>query len=138
MIKKHIIYEDCNGLERKEDFYFNLSKAEVLDWETSISGGLSEWIKKVSDAQDQPALMALFKELITKSYGEKSADGRRFMKTDPVTGRPLWEAFCETEAYSQLYYELAVHSEKLADFVKGILPPDMQRKAVDAIAETNR
>lgn len=134
MIKKTITYHDYNDLERKEDFYFNLSKAEVLDWETSISGGLSEWIKKVSNTQDQPALMDLFKKLITKSYGEKSADGKRFMKTDPVTGRPLYEAFCETEAFSQLYMELATNADKAADFVKGILPADMGNKAAESVA----
>ena len=137
MIKRTITYHDYNDLERKEDFYFNLTKAEVLDWETSISGGLSEWIKKVSNTQDQPALMDLFKKLITKSYGEKSIDGKRFMKTDPVTGRPLYEAFCETEAFSQLYMELATNADKAAEFVKGILPPDMGKKAAAEIAANN-
>lgn len=127
MIKKTMTYTDYNGLERKEDFYFNLSKAEVLEWETSISGGLSEFIKKVSNTQDGPALMDLFKKLITKSYGEKSADGKRFMKIDPQTGRPLYEAFTETEAFSQLYMELATNAEKAAEFVNGILPANMNQ-----------
>ena len=132
MIKKTMTYTDYNGLERTEDFHFNLSKAEVLEWETSISGGLSEFIKKVSNTQDGPALMELFKKLITKSYGEKSADGKRFMKIDPATGRPLYEAFCETEAFSQLYMELATNAEKAAEFVNGILPANMGDKTLPA------
>ncbi len=132
MIKKTMTYIDYNGLERTEDFLFNLSTAEVLEWETSISGGLSEFIKKVSNTQDGPALMELFKKLITKSYGEKSADGKRFMKIDPATGRPLYEAFCETEAFSQLYMELATNAEKAAEFVNGILPANMGDKAAPA------
>lgn len=132
MIKKTITYTDYNGLERTESFHFNLSKAEVLDWETSISGGLSEFIKKVSNTQDGPALMELFKKLITKSYGEKSADGKRFMKIDPITGRPLYEAFTETEAFSQLYMELATNAEKAAEFVNGILPANMDNKSLPA------
>ena len=137
MLKKAITYVDYNGSERTEDFYFNLNQGEVLDWEMSISGGLSEWIKKVSNTQDHPALVDLFKKLITKSYGEKSTDGKRFMKVDPVTGRPLYEAFCETEAFSQLYIELATNADKAAEFVKGILPADMGNKVAESATKAN-
>lgn len=117
MLKKTITYTDYNGTERTEDFYFNLTKAEALEWEMSKSGGLAELIKKVIAAQDMPTLVSLFKELILRSYGEKSLDGKRFVKT-----KELSEAFSQTEAYSQLFIELATNADEAAKFVNGIVP----------------
>ena len=102
MLKKTITYVDYNGNERTEDFYFNLSKAEVMEMELSTTGGLAEMIQKIIAAQDSPAIIKIFKELLLKAYGEKSPDGKRFMKTKEIT-----QAFEQTEAYSQLFMELA-------------------------------
>lgn len=117
MITKTITYVDYNGTERTEDFYFNLTKAEAMEWEMSKAGGLAELIKKVVAAQDMPTLISLFKELILKSYGEKSLDGKRFIKSKEIS-----EAFSQTEAYSQLFMELATDADKAAAFVNGIVP----------------
>lgn len=117
MLKKTITYTDYNGTERTEDFYFNLTKAEAMEWEMSKAGGLAELIKKVVAAQDMPTLIGLFKELILKSYGEKSLDGKRFVKS-----KELSEAFSQTEAYSQLFMELATDADKASEFVNGIVP----------------
>lgn len=120
MLKKTITYTDYNGVERTEDFYFNLTKAETMEWEMSKSGGLAELIKKVVAAQDMPVLVGLFKELILRSYGEKSLDGKRFVKTPEIAA-----AFSQTEAYSQLFMELATNADEAAKFVNGIVPaPD--------------
>lgn len=121
MLKKTITYTDYNGAERKEDFYFNLTKAEIMEMEMSISGGLTEMINRIVAAQDAPAIVKIFKELILKAYGEKSADGRRFMKVDE-NGVPLSINFSQTEAYSQLFMELATDADAASAFVNGIVP----------------
>lgn len=117
MLKKTITYTDYNGSERIEDFYFNLTKAEVVEMEMSTTGGLAEMIKKIVAAQDAPSIIAIFKKLILKAYGEKSPDGKRFIKSDEISN-----AFSQTEAYSQLFMELATDADKAAEFVNGITP----------------
>ena len=117
MLKKTIAYTDYNGSERTEDFYFNLTKAEVVEMEMSTTGGLAEMIKKIVAAQDAPSIIAIFKKLILKAYGEKSPDGKRFIKSDEISN-----AFSQTEAYSQLFMELATDADKAAEFVNGITP----------------
>ena len=127
MLKKTISYTDYNGVERKEDFYFNLSKAEVMEMEMSTTGGLAEMIKRIVAAQDQPAIIKVFKDLILKAYGEKSADGKHFLKVDD-NGRPLSAKFAQTEAYSILFMELATNDEAAAKFINGIVPADMAQQ----------
>ena len=119
MLKKTITYKDYNGVERTEDFYFNLSKAEAMEMELSITGGLTEMIRKIVAAQDTPTIIATFKKIILNAYGEKSADGRRFIKSEDLS-----KAFSETEAYSNLYMELATDANAAAEFVNGIVPKD--------------
>ena len=121
MLKKTIKYTDYDGNEREEDFYFNLSKAEVTEMELSKEGGMSEYIKKISATQNGPELIKLFKEIIIKSYGEKSLDGKRFIKNKELT-----EAFIQTEAYSELFIELASNADEAAKFINGIMPKNMK------------
>ena len=123
MLKKTISYTDYNGVERKEDFYFNLSKAEIMEMQLSTTGGLTEMIKRIVATQDQPALVKIFKELILKAYGEKSPDGKRFIKNAALS-----EAFEQTEAYSILFMELATNDEAAAKFINGIVPADMAQQ----------
>lgn len=130
MLKKTITYHDYNDVERTEDFYFNLSKAELLEMELGTSGGLAEMIRKIVAAQDGPSIIKVFKDLVLKAYGEKSPDGKRFMKSAELS-----EAFSQTEAYSQLFMELATDDKKAAEFVNGIVPADMaQEVAAQTIA----
>ena len=124
MLKKTITYNDYNGVERTEDFYFNLSEAELMEMEMSISGGLTEMIEKIVATKDAPAIIKIFKELVLKAYGEKSADGKRFEKKNGA----LAEAFAETEAYSQIFMELATDADKAAEFVNGIMPSDIAKQ----------
>ena len=121
MLKKTIKYTDYDGNEREEDFYFNSSKAEVTEMELSKEGGMSEYIKKISATQNGPELIKLFKEIIIKSYGEKSLDGKRFIKNKELT-----EAFTQTEAYSELFVELASNADEAVKFVNGIMPKNMK------------
>ena len=125
MLKKNIKYTDYNGVERNEEFLFNLSKAELMEMEMSTQGGLAGMIQKVVDTQDAPSIIKVFKDIILKAYGEKSADGKRFIKVSE-TGAPLSIGFSQTEAYSQLFMELATDAESAANFIKGIIPSDME------------
>lgn len=119
MLKKTITYTDYNGVERTEDFYFNLSKAECMELEMSTSGGVAEMIKRIVDAKDAPAIIKIFKDVVLRAYGEKSADGKRFIKSDEIK-----TAFSQTEAYSNLFMELATNADEAAKFVNGIIPKD--------------
>lgn len=124
MLKKTIKYTDYNGTEREEDFYFHLNKAEAMEKEMSINGGLSNKLKKLVTTQDSSEIVKIFKDLILTSYGEKSNDGRRFIKSEELS-----KAFSETEAYSILFMELATDSKAAADFVSGIIPQDIADEA---------
>ena len=132
MIKKTVTYTDYNGVERTENCYFNLSKAEVMEMELSTEGGMAESIQKIVDAKDAPAIIRVFKDLVLKAYGVKSDDGRRFMKTKP-DGSRYADDFKETEAYSQIFMELATDADAAAKFVNGIVPADLAQKAAAAL-----
>lgn len=124
MLKLTRTYKDYNGVSRTEDFYFNLTQAEITEMEVSVDGGLVEMINRIVAAQDGKQIIALFKDIILRAYGEKSPDGRRFIKT-----QELRDAFAQTEAYSDLFMELATDSKAAANFVNGIIPaqkPDQQ------------
>lgn len=117
MLKKTMTYTDYNGVERTEDFYFNLTKAEVAEMEMGTSGGLAEMISSIVAAKDGPAILKIFKDLVLKAYGKKTPDGRRFEKSEEIS-----KEFSETEAYSDLYIELATNADAAAEFVNGIVP----------------
>lgn len=129
MLKETITYVDYNGTERTENFYFNLTKTEVLEMEMGTAGGLAEMLQNIVDAKDQVAIIKVFKDLVLKAYGEKSPDGKRFIKSEEIS-----TAFSQTEAYSQLFMKLALDSDAAARFVNGIVPADMSKQMTPAIA----
>ena len=124
MIKKTIRYVDFNGVERTEDFYFNLSKAEIIEMNLTTNGGLKELIDRIMNAKDQLEIVKMFKLLIEKSYGVKSPDGRKFMKSPEILAD-----FEATQAYSDLYSELTTNPEKAAEFFNGMMPAEFQDAA---------
>lgn len=117
MYRDHRTYIDFNGVERTEDFYFNLSKAEIADMELSTTGGIKDMVNKILEAKDQAKLVSLFKDLIRMAYGVKSEDGRNFIKNDKVR-----EDYFSTNAYSDLYMELATNDQFASQFFEAILP----------------
>lgn len=121
MLKETRTYVDFDGLERTEDFYFNFTKAELLQMELSVKGGFHAYIEQIVKAKNETELIRLFKELLEKSYGVKSPDGRKFIKNDEVL-----EDFKHTEAYSDLFMELATDADKASKFVNGIFPAALQ------------
>ena len=125
MLKKTITYIDYNENERTEDFYFNLTKAELMEMEMSTNGGMAEMIQRIVASQDAPAIIKIFKDLVLKAYGQKSLDGKRFIKNDE-----LREEFAQTEAYSQLFMELATDADAAAKFVNGIMPAGLEQQSL--------
>jgi hypothetical protein len=117
MIKKTITYTDYDGNERTEDFYFNLSRAELIDMNFSTEGGLDKTLEKITKEKDVVKIAEMFKKFILASYGEKSGDGKRFIKSPELT-----EAFSQTEAYSELYMELYTDPDAAAAFFTGVIP----------------
>jgi len=117
MLKKTIKYKDYNDVDREETFYFNLSKVEVAEIEMSVAGGWVKWVEKVVEAQSEPELITIFKEIILMAYGEKSSDGRRFIKSEELS-----KGFSETEAFVELFMELATKADAAAAFFNGIVP----------------
>lgn len=132
MLKKTIAYTDYDGNAREESFYFNLTKSELTEMQMSATGGLDQMIQKIVEAQDGGRIIAVFKELILKAYGEKSPDGRRFVKS-----KELSESFAQTPAYDQLFMELATDADKASEFVKGIIPADLDTSKVQIPAGMN-
>lgn len=117
MLKLTRTYNDYNGVSRTEDFYFNLTQAEVAEMEVSVDGGFAEMVNRIVAAKDVKQVISIFKDVILRAYGEKSLDGKRFIKT-----QELRDAFAQTEAYSDLFMELATDADAAARFINGILP----------------
>lgn len=120
MLKKTITYTDYNGDERTEDFFFNLTNAELTEMQYSETGGMDMVIDRIIKTRDQPTMVKIFKDLVLKAYGEKSLDGKRFIKSEELS-----TAFSQTEAYSILFMELATDEKKAAEFVNGVIPADI-------------
>lgn len=120
MLKKTITYTDFNDVERKEDFYFNLTKAELSEMKVSVKGGLEEWIEKIVKTDDDKEIFALFKKIIVASYGEKSDDGKFFRKSDTIS-----DDFVSSPAFDELMMTILNDEALAAEFVTGIMPKDL-------------
>ena len=123
MIRKTIAYADDGGTNRTEDFYFNLSMAELTEMQMSVEGGMRGYIQRIMAANDQTALMKLFKDVLLLTYGKKSDDGRLFLKNDTI--RAEFEA---SPAFSAIYMELMSDAQKAADFINGLMPADLRNQ----------
>lgn len=117
MLTKKITYTDYNGVEQTDTFYFNLSKADVIEMDLEIPGGMKALLDNIVEAQDGKQIMEVFKKIILRAYGQKSADGKRFIKN-----KELSEEFSQTEAYSELFVELVSDADKAVAFLSGVLP----------------
>ncbi len=119
MLRKMITYTDYNNKSRTEAFYFNLSKAELVEMEMTTEGGMEAFLQSIAETKDNRELFKLFKTMIEKSYGIKSPDGKRFMKSPEISA-----SFMQTEAYTALLLELMGDdsANKVAEFVRGIMP----------------
>lgn len=130
MLTMNRTFTDFNGNKRTEEFRFNLTKAEALDLECTVNGGLSELLKRLDSEQDRKELILIFKKVIDMSYGEKSLDGREFKKSAEILAK-----FKATNAYADIYFELATDADKASAFINGVIPKDEIDAAVTAINE---
>lgn len=128
MLKKTITYTDYNGLERTEDFYFNLTKSELIKTEMTTDGGYGELLSRIGKAKNAPEIMRQFERLIKMSYGERSDDGRRFIKSKEIS-----DAFAQTPAYDTLFCELCTDADAAVKFANAIIPEDMKQKDSEVI-----
>jgi hypothetical protein len=120
MLKKTITYKDLDGNPVTEDFYFNLSKAELAEMELSQKGGFESYIRELLAAEDGGAIIGAFKNIITSAVGRRSEDGRRFIKNQEIV-----DDFLQSDAYSTLFMEFITDETAAARFVRGIVPSDM-------------
>lgn len=132
MFKKTVTYTDYDGVERTEDVYFNLSKPEIIEMQLNTPGGYAELIERIINAKDTRALVSLYKELLLKSYGIKSDDGKRFIKSEEIS-----TAFSQTPAYDTIYMELATDADAASAFVNGLLPTDLMRSVNDSVSKNS-
>lgn len=123
-------YTDYDGNERTEDFFFHVTKAEIMEMDFFEEGGLQKTMEKIMGQQNRQRLMEIFKKIVIMAYGEKSADGRRFMKSEEIK-----KAFTETEAYSNIFIRLATDSKAAAEFINNIVPKDLQEEAAKVSME---
>jgi len=123
MLKKRIKYTDYNGLEREEDFYFNLSEAEIMRMNFTTKGGLEEFYNRIIAEQDMPTLYTYFEQIVQSSYGVKSLDGNQFEKSPEILKK-----FVQSPAYDQLILELVGSADAAAAFVNAILPKKVTAK----------
>lgn len=133
MIKKVIKYIDYNDVEREETFWFNLSKSELSRMALMQDGDMAEKIREMVKAKDTKAIMQIFEDIISKSYGIKSDDGKRFMKSEEIS-----RSFVESPAYDELYFELIQDGEKMAAFISALLPKDLAEEAKKLQAEEEK
>lgn len=123
MLKKTVTYTDFDENERTEDFYFHLSKAEVMEMEFEVGGDMATKLRSIVDARDVKQIGEKFKDLILRSYGEKSSDGKRFIKSKEIS-----DAFSQTQAYSDLFMEFCTNSNSAVEFVNGIMPKGLLKE----------
>lgn len=123
MFTKKVKYTDFNGNVREETVRFNLNEAELMDMQLSENGGLNALVEKMIEEQDNAKLAEMFRHLIEISYGEKTLDGRGFVKEDEE-GRPLFRKFKSTGAYNEIYKWLLTGENAVLEFIKGIVPKE--------------
>lgn len=132
MLPKKITYTDYDGVVRTETFYFNMTEAELTMYQLERSGGMKQHLEKIVEGLDQPKILDIFRDIIHRSYGEKSEDGRRFIKSNELS-----TAFEQTEAYSVLVMELLSDEKAASDFINGLMPASLREKATTATANGN-
>jgi hypothetical protein len=120
VLKRDITYEDFDGEKVTETFYFNLTKTELLELQIDYPGGLEAAIRAIIKAEDIKSLVGLFKDIVLLSYGIRSEDGKRFIKSDKVR-----EEFTQTAAYDELFMDLATNEDSAAAFIMGVVPKGM-------------
>lgn len=116
MLAEKIKYVDLDGQELEETFYFNLSKAEMVELEL-IYGGLEDYMNRLVQDRNTAELVKFYKAFILKAYGERGVDRKRFIKS-----QELRDKFEQTDAFSELFCKLTLDIDYAKRFLMGILP----------------
>lgn len=123
MIQKVITYEDYNGEKVTETLWFHLSEAELAELDMVFPNGFGEHTKQILAEKNGKLIIELFKMLLSISIGRRSADGRRFEKSEEIKND-----FLQTMAYSALFMDLVTNANTAAEFVLGIMPSSIRGK----------
>ena len=123
MFKKTITYKDFDGKDIKEDFYFNFTRAEILEMQLEETGGLAEKLQRIINTQDVPSIIKVFKDLILRAFGQKSQDGKRFIKSEEIS-----KEFSQTNAFADLYIELATNEQAATEFINNVIPAEQLKE----------
>lgn len=117
MFSDKITYEDFDGNTQTQEVFFNISKVEALSLETSYPGGYGDYLQKVVDTNDNHRILEVFKDIVKKSYGVKSEDGKRFVKSEEE-----YKKFEESPVYDEFVMKLIGDENYALDFVIGVMP----------------
>lgn len=131
MLKRAVNYTDYDGNPATLVCYFHLNKFEWLELETYTRGGLIENLENALETNNAKKTIDLLKKIILRAYGEKNPETGVFEKDDDRAVR-----FSKTEAFSELFYDLAYDEEKSKEFFLGLIPPEVRAQAVLKIEET--
>lgn len=134
MLKKPITYTDFNNETVTEDFYFNLTSAELARLELgklnlSTGGGMKKYLEDAISSGEGQRILDAFELFIDASYGVRSPDGKKFYKADQYL-----TDFRASGAYDALFMQMVTDAESGAAFVNGIMPADLiaQAEAIKA------
>lgn len=130
MYIKEVTYTDFNDKEKTEKVYFNLTKSEIIKLQASVDGGLAEAIDKIQEGGDPYKIVPLFDKILLAAYGQKSADGSRFVKNAALT-----EEFSQTAAYDAIFSELMMNREAATDFFTSVIPAEMRNQVREELAK---
>lgn len=131
MYTKKVKYTNYNDEEVEGIFRFHLNKAEVIDWMLCPGGSttLDKTLARIIENNSTSDLVSAFKDIVRRSYGEKTPDGR-FEKSDEIFNR-----FVSTEAYAIIFMEIFSDADKTIEFLKGIMPKDFAEGLDEAMAQ---
>lgn len=130
MFKKVITYKDYDGNDKTDTLYFHLNKFEWLELETYTKGGLIENLQHAIETGNAKKTIDILKKIILRAYGEKDPETGTFEKNDDIAIR-----FSKTDAFSELFYELAYNEEASKTFFLGLIPPELRTEAEKKIRE---
>lgn len=134
MIKKTIAFTNYLGEKETGDFYFNLSKGELVMMQMSAidqqTESFQDKVEKIGKRLQGKALMEMFQEIIELSYGVRSTDGKNFIKK-----AEHFEEFKSSDAYSELIVELCSSAEGAAAFINGLIPANLRNEVNQEVSK---
>lgn len=138
MLKKTITYTDYNGKEQTEDCYFHLNRVELMDIALDLpddivdSSADGEVRAHLIDKLGNKGMFEFIKTVVTKSYGVKSTDGRRFIKSAELS-----DEFTQTPMFDKIMTEFATDDKAAANFIKAVIPGDAAKEVSNIVSASD-